>query len=661
MFFLTYIASIFGIIYFICGALLLLFRNSKSLDTTLGFYLISTAVWIESNVVADISYTSDWLIISSGLAFIAGGINLFISLIVIDLVVEERIPPIHRLSIYGVLTLAITPLAFSDLGVAGVIFPQNAPAQIVPGVIYNVAAVLLLACLAYGSSRLIYSLNYIHENTKRMQILLVLSGLLITITSQVLFDIILPIFGELRFFELGPICSIFFAVCVGYATVRHHLFEVKAIFQLGLVYTSLFLSVILIYLVVLYILTTVLGSVTNMGIYISSGVSVLIGTFSIPYLDRYLKRVTDALFFKDKYEYADAMHILSGILYTAKTPGELISQIEKNLSSILRSEKVRIILLDEEIDMIEALPGHLIFPILSETQTIGYIEVGLKRSGEQYKAVDIKLLNTFVYQASTALARVRLHQQVEKYTEELEDKVKERTQEIYSLHEQQKEMILDISHTLQTPITIFKIKLEGLRGRNLKDTDFQSLERTINNISLYIKDLLQLAHLEQVTNTEKDYYKLDEVIQDLCEEIEVIAASRSIQIVKEIEENITIFGDPRQIRTVVINLISNSLKYIGKRKIRKINISLRVLYSNAEIIIQDSGCGIEQSALNKIFDRFYRSKDHQQNIPGSGLGLAIVKQLVELEGGSIWVSSVINRGTIFTVKLPLLRKSAQGK
>ena len=142
------------------------------------------------------------------------------------------------------------------------------------------------------------------------------------------------------------------------------------------------------------------------------------------------------------------------------------------------------------------------------------------------------------------------------------------------------------------------------------------------------------------------------MIKDIYAALELIAAKRNIklELAKKYEKPIYVKADKFRIRQVLVNLITNSIKY-GKDN-GSTEIALNYLNDDVIIEIRDNGMGIESNHLPRLFERFYRiDKGRSREQGGTGLGLAIVKHIIEAHQKSIKVESEVGKGTIFTFSL----------
>ena len=217
----------------------------------------------------------------------------------------------------------------------------------------------------------------------------------------------------------------------------------------------------------------------------------------------------------------------------------------------------------------------------------------------------------------------------------------------------------DASHELRTPLAILKGETEvALRWakdpEELRSTLASNLEE-IDRMGRIIDDLLSLAKSDsgemKLTITE---FSLSDMLQDLYLSGRTLGETKDIQVHLhlQVEQEITIRGDQLLIHRMLLNLLSNGIKYTLSGG--HVDISLRLDNGHAVIAFRDSGIGIDPRHLPHIFERFYRvDESRNRAIGGTGLGLAIVKAIAEAHRGRIDVVSTREVGSTFTVTLPL--------
>ncbi len=213
----------------------------------------------------------------------------------------------------------------------------------------------------------------------------------------------------------------------------------------------------------------------------------------------------------------------------------------------------------------------------------------------------------------------------------------------------------DISHELRTPLNIMQNQIEAMID-GVWDVTPQRLEQChdeILRLTHLVNDLNQLAELQSYQLTlNKTKVDFKQLLKDMAIKFEGQLKAKSIQLnIETPEDPIMLQGDKLKLQQIMINLLSNSIKFTEKHGI--INVRLKQYQKYYELQIEDNGIGIEQKDIDYIFERFYRAENSRsRQTGGAGLGLSIVKGLVEAHGGEIAISSQIGQGTLVTLQLP---------
>lgn len=212
----------------------------------------------------------------------------------------------------------------------------------------------------------------------------------------------------------------------------------------------------------------------------------------------------------------------------------------------------------------------------------------------------------------------------------------------------------DIAHELRNPIHNLKGMTEqALTKTRTVDEYNQLLESCYEEYEYLTKLIENLFFLAHVDHGEIKINKIElnarEEILKICDYFSAIAAEKNIEIT--CAGNATILADPILFKRVVNNLLSNALKYTPSSG--KIHIDLNSVKDNVHLTFKDTGVGIQQAHLSKIFDRFYRVDPSRSSLTGGlGLGLTIAKSIIELHKGQISIESEFNKGTTINIKLP---------
>lgn len=243
--------------------------------------------------------------------------------------------------------------------------------------------------------------------------------------------------------------------------------------------------------------------------------------------------------------------------------------------------------------------------------------------------------------------------------EEMRRRLKESTEEKNLIEKENKELISNISHDLKTPITAVKGYVEGIMD-GVADTPEKmdryirtiynkanEMDRLINELTFYSKiDTNRIPYTFNKIHI-SDYF--EDCVDELSVELE--SSGVSLTYFNYLEEDAVVIADAEQLKRVINNIVSNSLKYMDKPK-GVINIRLRDVGDFIQIEIEDNGKGIAQKDLANIFERFYRTDASRNSSKGgSGIGLSIVKKIMEDHGGQVWATSKEGTGTTMYLAL----------
>lgn len=230
--------------------------------------------------------------------------------------------------------------------------------------------------------------------------------------------------------------------------------------------------------------------------------------------------------------------------------------------------------------------------------------------------------------------------------------------QLESLESQKDAFISDVSHELRTPVSTMKILAESMNCSNSKDICqykefFSDIINELNRMNDVISDLLESVNLDpsQHIVDRKPIY-LNYLCEIAIKNIRPMASAKGIELKFVEDADIQAPLDALKIERVIRNLIENSIKYSDSGS--KIVVRIFLSSDYAGISVRDQGCGIPEADKDKIFERFYRvNKDRSRVSGGCGLGLYMVKNIIEMHEGTIEVQSEENKGSLFTVKLPL--------
>lgn len=227
--------------------------------------------------------------------------------------------------------------------------------------------------------------------------------------------------------------------------------------------------------------------------------------------------------------------------------------------------------------------------------------------------------------------------------------------ELKKLEQIRKDFVANVSHELKTPITSIKGFSETLLDGAMKDEQtlhffLSIILKESERMQSLIQDLLDLSKIEQQGfQLELRKCNVNEFLKEIHHLLDRKAKEKNIDFILDVpDEPVFIEGDPHRLKQIFINLASNGIMYTPAGG--KVTLSVKAGHDEVAISVQDTGIGIREEEIPRIFERFYRvDKARSRNSGGTGLGLAIVKHLVEAHQANLTVKSTVGVGTTFTV------------
>jgi len=231
-----------------------------------------------------------------------------------------------------------------------------------------------------------------------------------------------------------------------------------------------------------------------------------------------------------------------------------------------------------------------------------------------------------------------------------------------------RDFVANVSHELKTPVGAVQLLAEALAeaiGADGTDTDLEAARRFATRIrhessrlGRLVTELLELSRLqggEPLPNPER--VPVDRVVAEVIDRTRSAAAVKRLEVDWIGQHGITAYGSESQLVTAVANLVENAIAYTPEppesAAPTKVVVNTQVIGDEVTIAVHDQGIGIDPKDLDRIFERFYRADQARSRATGgTGLGLAIVKHIATNHGGRVDVTSVVGRGSTFTLRLP---------
>jgi GAF domain-containing protein len=288
----------------------------------------------------------------------------------------------------------------------------------------------------------------------------------------------------------------------------------------------------------------------------------------------------------------------------------------------------------------------LAVPLLRKDELVGGLVVTRRQPGGFAPEI-IDLLRTFAVQSALAIQNARLFREIEEKSRELEAASRHKS-----------EFLANMSHELRTPLNAIigfsEVLSEGMFGEiNEKQTEYLKdiLESGQHLLSL-INDILDLSKIEAGRmELEATDFDLPSAIENALILVRERASRRGITLERTVDERLgEIRADERKVKQVLLNLLSNALKFTPEGG--RIDVRADVQDEMVEVSVADTGVGIAPEDQEAVFEEFRQVGTAAKKVEGTGLGLALSRKFIELHGGRIWVKSQVGAGSMFTFTLP---------
>ena len=291
----------------------------------------------------------------------------------------------------------------------------------------------------------------------------------------------------------------------------------------------------------------------------------------------------------------------------------------------------------------------LAVPMLRENELIGGLTVAKKTAGEFSPEV-IELLKTFATQSALAIQNARLFRELAAKSHQLEEASQHKS-----------EFLANMSHELRTPLNAVigfsEVLSERMFGElNEKQEEYlKDIHASGQHLLSLINDILDLSKIEAGRmELELSDFDLPQAISDALTLVRERAARRGIALHQTVDERLgQVRGDERKVKQVLLNLLSNALKFTSEGG--RVDVSARVVDGLAEISVTDTGIGIAREDQAAVFEEFRQVGTADKKVEGTGLGLTLSRKFIALHGGRIWVESELGVGSTFTFTIPVRR------
>src|SRR5262245_14238379 len=288
----------------------------------------------------------------------------------------------------------------------------------------------------------------------------------------------------------------------------------------------------------------------------------------------------------------------------------------------------------------------LTVPLLLEDRVIGALSISRKMPGEFAPEI-VRLLSTFATQSALAIQNARLFREIEQKSRELEAASRHKS-----------EFLANMSHELRTPLNAIigfsEVLSERMFGElnERQEEDLKDIHASGQHLLSLINDILDLSQIEAGRmELELTDFHVPSAIENALTLFRERASRRGITLGHEISNQVaTIRGDERKVKQVLLNLLSNALKFTPEGG--RVNVRASLHDGLVDISVTDTGVGIAPEDQEKVFEEFRQVGTADTKVEGTGLGLALSRKFIELHSGRIWVQSQPGKGSTFSFTLP---------
>lgn len=625
------------------------------------------------------------------------------------------------------LTSAILPpaWAYSVLGVGLLAAVVAAQPEVIATtvdsegrIVTNAASLLMygLFLLSYIGAGLAV-IAYRHRSLRladRARTDVILLGLVASAIIGLIFNLVLPIYGNYSYVYIGPAGSVVFIAATAYAIVRHRLFDIRFVAARSAAYALTIFTLGIAYVLTVYTLTRALfpDSETSAGQSIFSMVITLGLAVTFQPIRGFFDQITDKVFFRSNYDGQKLLDDVGRVVANENDVEKLVTKSLAIINTALRASFVRLFVLGEgEDDIVYSYndgrdaTGHgllasralnklnlemvvtdeiaesaplahaalsaqgIAFSVRLQTskKNIGYICFGYKLNGDVYRARDRDVLSVGADELAVAIQSAMRFQEIQQFNETLQNRIDDATSELrrsnkklQALDAVKDEFISMASHQLRTPLTSIKgylsMVLDGDAGE-LNPMQRKFLEEAYNSsqrMVFLIGDFLNVSRLNTGKFViEHNRTNLADMIAEEVEQLQPTAAARQLRLEYHKPARFPLQNlDENKLRQVVMNFMDNALFYSKPGGVIKVELT----HTAHEILlkVKDQGIGVPAAQQHRLFEKFYRATNAQKARPdGSGIGLFLAKKVIVAHKGSVIFESTEGKGSMFGFRIPL--------
>lgn len=698
-------------------SLIVLLNNSRKLVNQIYFIFSCTMlVWLGSQFAADIINDKN---LSLQLIRVTVLSSVYIGaffLLLIDSLLGDSRPNKKLWLAAGVTAAILSPLAFLPSTVSSVILhPWGVEA--VYGEAYNVFLIYSLAVVC-STLYLVLFKNRQRSARAKAQIRLIFLGIFLTAIANILANFVLLQVGLPQQYgvSIGVISVLFMVSFTAYAIVKHKLFDIRAVVARALTYLLVIATISVLYGLTAFVLVggfIFKDSQLSFAQQAFYAMLAVILAFTFQPIRRFFERITDKIFYRDKYDPQELINAVGRILTAEIRLSVLTKEVTKVIEQQMRVSKVDIVVVNDKNiyyqarvlradrselelkdlqelgkpmlvaddmtsgdrkDIMDKYGLRVSVTLRTSEEFVGYLLLGEKLSGDIYNEQDLAVLRIIANELAVAVQNAKAYTEIQQFNKTLQAKVVAATRKLRKANEDLKELdqakdefISMASHQLRTPLTTAKgyvsMVLEGDFGKiqpAMKEPLEQSLD-SANRMAGLVSDLLNVSRMEAgrffIDPTDVD---LNSEVPAEVQQLQTLAQSKNVKLIYEAPAKpVPVLKlDLDKTRQVIMNLADNAVHYSAPPAGGgEVHVSLALEGKDVVFKVVDNGIGVPEAQQKKLFKKFFRAGNAQNTRPdGTGLGLYLVKRVVEDQGGEIIFESKEGKGSTFGFRMPVHNK-----
>ncbi|MFC1590506.1 ATP-binding protein [Candidatus Omnitrophota bacterium] len=596
----------------------------------------------------------------------------------------------------------LTILSLSPFFITGIDNKHPYIKFLIPGPLYYLFIGFIVTNGVVGLDTFIRSIRRA-TGTKKTQLIYVSSATFVMYLG--LLSYLFFVFKVGKFLPLGDLFSIVSNAVITYAIVRHQLMDIEVIIKKTLVFAGLLASVLGIIILPTLIIQEYLVRHASFGVKLFGlSISGIIIIFSTRRIEKFLVNITDKFLFQKRYDYKHLLRTFTQDVLTVLDLNRVLSQTVEKLIDIVKISNASIVLYDEEnekfnlasskgivnnkfsiskpnslLSFFDMTGGHILktqegpnsqfpddiknalkeleadffIPLILRTKLIGFVSLGMKKSDEPYSQDDIDILLPLAGTLAIAISNAKLLVQLSRTQAEAAQR--EKMAVIGTLS-------AGINHEICNPLGIARGQCEAYL-LNMRDGLYKN--KTSEELLKKAEDIMKkvihetdratvitkkLSSFAKPAKGDMQVVNIDDEIDEVLGLVSYELRLEKIEIEKKfIGNDLKILADKKQVQEIFFNVIRNAGQAIGEKG--KITISAKSSDDKVVIDIKDTGHGIPADKIKELFNPFFTTKEPGK---GTGLGLFIVRQVVERNGGRIYLKETkVGEGTTFALEFPV--------